>query len=51
MGNRAPEYSLEEILSVLARNIIKSGNYYEEDYKLLSAVENDFYILKENNNE
>lgn len=51
MGNRLPEYSLEEILSVLARNIVVSGNYYDEDYSLLSAVADDFYILKEKSNE
>lgn len=45
--SKLPEYTLNEILSTLARNIIKYGSYYDEDYELLSYVADDFYILKE----
>lgn len=47
MGTPLPTYSLEEILTTLARNIIISGHFYDEDYKLLSAVADELYILKE----
>lgn len=52
MSKPLPRYSLEEILSVLARNIIASDGYYGEDYKVLSAIADDTYILdKENDDE
>lgn len=46
MGKSLPEYSLEEILSVLARSIL-ANDYYEEDYELLKYVADDFYTLRE----
>lgn len=48
MSTNMPEYSLEEILSVIARSILSNPNSYsEEDYELLDKVSSGFYVLKE----
>ena len=48
MGKSLPSYSLEEILSVIARSILSAPNgYYEEDYELLRNVADKYYFFEE----
>lgn len=48
MGKSLPEYSLEEILSVIAGSILSNPNACNDgDYELLNAVSNRYYVLKE----
>lgn len=47
MGKSLPSYSLEEILSVIARSILSPNGYYEEDYELLRNVADEYYFFEE----
>ena len=47
MSKSLPSYSLEEILSVIARSILSPNVYYDEDYELLRNVEDKYYFFEE----